>query len=152
MLQRINEWSTRRKIVVLVGVAVVLTILINAISGALAPEEASQARNTAASVEAPAPEFLFSPVELMGHGEDTRTVMLPAGLYTVDMSVSGNQGRNFIVWVESVGGGRDLIANDRAAEWSSRTTVRVGDWKLAPGKHIVSVDAVGDWKIRIEKE
>ena len=100
-------------------------------------------------------------ISLDGSGTATRNITLTDGLWTVAYNVSGNlgdfgSGTNFIVKVEAVAGGSELIANEIGGEVSGTTTMRVGSGFLAlsAGKAIVSVDAgpQAQWTVTLTKQ
>ena len=97
---------------------------------------------------------------LDGSGTTTRNITLVEGLWTVSYSVTGNvehgSGTNFIVKVEAVAGGAELIANEITAALSGTTTMRVGQGLLAltPGKSVVSVNAApnSSWTLMFTRQ
>ena len=100
-------------------------------------------------------------ITLEGSGTATRNVTLTDGLWTVAYSVTGNQGdfgsgTNFIVTVEAVAGGSELIANEIGTSVSGTTTMRVGSGilELNSGKAVVSVDAgpQAQWTVMLTKQ
>lgn len=102
-----------------------------------------------------------SEIELDGSGTETRNITLTDGLWTVAYSVTGNSsvygsGTNFIVKVESVAGGSELIANEIGKDVSGTTTMRVGSGilELSSGKAVVSVDAgtQAQWTVMLTKQ
>ena len=100
-------------------------------------------------------------ITLVGRGSATRSVTLTDGLWIVSYLVNGNQGdsgsaTDFIVKVEDVAGGSELIT-EGIGEWVSGTTsLRVGSGilELSPGKAVVSVDAgpQAHWTVILTKQ
>ena len=152
---------------------IVIIIVIGAVIGAVggntgadpAPRtttRAATARVTQAVTARSTPRASVAPISLNGSGTATRNITLTDGLWTVTYRVTGNQsdfgggGTNFIVQIEAVAGGSELIANEIDTGVSGTTTMRVGDglFDLSPGKAIVSVDAAarGKWTVTLKRE
>lgn len=89
-------------------------------------------------------------------------ITLTDGLWTVAYSVTGNRGSfgsggtNFIVEIEAVAGGWELIANEIGTSVNGRTTMRVGSeiLSLSAGKAVVSVEAsaAANWTVMLTKQ
>ena len=103
------------------------------------------------------------PIEVSGEGTDVRRIDLSEGLWTLEASVTGNEkcfgnsclGTVFFVDIESVAGGSASPIIESGTDWEGTVTFRVGTEirdRLAPGKQVVSVDAVGSWTLRFTKE
>ncbi|MCY3782544.1 MAG: hypothetical protein OXG79_02030 [Chloroflexi bacterium] len=100
-------------------------------------------------------------ITLVGKGTATRSVTLTEGHWAVIYQVADNQddsgsAANFIVKVEAVGGGSELIA-DATSRWvGGNTSLRVGSGilELSPGEAVVSVDAgsQGRWALLLTKQ
>ena len=112
-----------------------------------------------------ATESAPAPPRVSGQGTTTRNVNLTSGLWIADLQVSGNRNcrfgscrpTNFIVWIESVAGGRELLANEIVEGWSASVTFRVGYGfldDLSPGNAVVSVDAASDgrWSVTFRRQ
>ena len=106
------------------------------------------------------PRATVAPISLDGSGTATRNITLAEGLWTVAYSVKdnldGGRGTNFIIEIEAVVGGSELIANEIGVVFNGTTTMRVSDglFGLSPGKAIVSVDAAarGKWTVTLTRE
>ena len=94
-----------------------------------------------------------------GSGQAVTLITLESGRYIVTASVTGNtergQATNFAVWLkDATGPGRELIANEIAAEWSGQRAVTVGGLLgLEPGTISVEVTSAGlsaQWTVEIE--
>ncbi len=102
-------------------------------------------------------------VELSGQGTSTKRVNLDQGLWTVAISVTGNENcdygsciaGHFSVQMEPVDEpGWELLANEIAGSWSGSTTVRVGSGytaDLPAGRQVVSVEAEGRWTLHFTR-
>lgn len=109
---------------------------------------------TPASTPAPADDGL----SLEGTGNQTSTVDLDEGQWSVDMTVQDNEDCSggsciegkFTVEIESESGGTlNVPANETTNAWSGSATIGVGTGllDLAPGIQNVTVTAQGSWTI-----
>ena len=110
-----------------------------------------------------APTFTPTPdtgvVALEGNGNQTSSVVLDEGQWSVDMTVQDNEDcssgscieSKFTVEIESESGKALVVpANETTAGWSGSATVGVGSGlvDLTPGTQKVTVTAKGSWTIR----
>ena len=151
------------------GGLIAIIIVIGAVIGAGGNTGSDPAPRTTARVATPritqavtarsTPRASVAPISLNGSGTATRNITLAEGLWTVAYSVKDNlnrgRGTNFVVKVEAVAGGSELIANEIGGVLSGTTTMRVGDGllQLSPGKAILSVDAAarGKWTVTLTR-
>ena len=145
-------------------IIVVGSLVILAIIGSTLEDDDSAGRsftNEPTRSSEPVPD----PIELTGSGTSTERIELSEGLWTADITVTGNEScfesigcspTNFAVTIESVSsdGGSELLVNEIEEDWGGSVLVRVeeGFMSLAPGRQIVSVDAKGSWAIRFVRE
>ncbi len=113
---------------------------------------------TPAPTATPTPEPIA--LSLTGTGQDVRFLELPAGIYVVDIKVTGNEdcsfgscsASNFSVVVGS-STSTELLANEVVVEWSGKDLVEVGDglFQIPPGSIPVQVTAAaGAWTIDVQ--
>ena len=150
----------------IIAILIVIGAVIGAVGGNTGadPEPRTATRSasprvTQAVTARSTPRASVAPISLNGSGTATRNITLSEGLWTVAYSVKDNlesgRGTNFIVEVEAVAGGSELIANEIGGALSGTTTMRVGDGllQLSPGKAILSVDAAarGKWTVTLTR-
>ena len=103
------------------------------------------------------------PIVLTGTGGTTERIELQAGVWSVGLSITGNEtcGRIcssdfFDVDIDSVTSTKDeSLAFEYAKEWTGAAALHVGHHfsdDLSPGRQIVTINATGTWEITFLKE
>ena len=94
-----------------------------------------------------------APIVISGRGDGEETISLQEGVWSCQVSVSGNSDPsdrgNFGVMLTGRNGGFAPLANVSESDWSSREQVSVGGRGAAirPGVVDVKVSAIGDWSL-----
>ncbi len=83
-----------------------------------------------------------------GNGTQTKTLELPEGLYSVDLSVENESEDNFIVNLHAMSDERESpLALEIAKRWKGSKALRVGEIDHPPGGQLLGVESSGSWTV-----
>ena len=122
----------------------------NALSGSEKHDDASSSASGASNTK---DQSAAAPIVISGRGDGEETISLQEGVWSCQISVSGNSGPSgrgsFGVMLTGRNGGFAPLANVSESDWSSREQISVGGRGAAirPGAVDIKVSAVGDWSL-----